>query len=263
MSDDGSSMHTRPSLLVRIRDPRDAESWKLFVELYTPPVLRYCRVRGLQDADAADVAQEVMAQVTRSMQSFEYRPERGRFRDWLGTVMRHKVNRFLAKENLGSAGIGGDETAEALANLAAVESDAEWTAEFNAADSAGCPGSGAPALWSVNVAGVRKRMARQANRGRDRLGDGNHTASRLRRQGQGPQTPGSRSHRTGGRRTAGRSLSLSAACSSVSVTLGSTPAVPVIDHGLSHRGKLGGVLERIATGRGGRRGARRSMSRLP
>ncbi len=132
MSDDSSSLHTRPSLLVRIRDPQDAESWNLFVELYTPPVLRYFRLRGLQDADAADVTQEVMAQVARSMHSFRYSPERGRFRDWLGTVTRRKVNRFLASDNAGQAGIGGDDTPDLLANLAAVESDPEWTAEFNA-----------------------------------------------------------------------------------------------------------------------------------
>jgi DNA-directed RNA polymerase specialized sigma24 family protein len=83
MSDDSSSLHTRPSLLLRVRDPKDRESWKLFVELYTQPVMRYCRLRGLQNADVADVAQDVMAQVARAMHTFDYNPERGRFRDWL------------------------------------------------------------------------------------------------------------------------------------------------------------------------------------
>ena len=132
MNDDSSSLHTRASLLVRIRDPQDRESWRLFVELYTPPVLRYCRLRGLQDADAADVTQELMSQVARAMHSFQYTPERGRFRDWLGTVTRRTVNRFLAKEKLGVAGIGGDDTADALSNLASAEPDPEWTVEFNA-----------------------------------------------------------------------------------------------------------------------------------
>jgi RNA polymerase sigma factor (sigma-70 family) len=132
MSNDASALHTRPSLLVRIRDPEDAESWKAFVELYTPPILRYCRLRGLQDADAADVTQEVMAQVSRSMRSFTYRPERGRFRDWLGTVTRRKLYRHLAKKNLGTAGIGGDDTPHAIDHAADVQADADWTAEFNA-----------------------------------------------------------------------------------------------------------------------------------
>ena len=132
MNHDASSLHTRPSLLMRIRDPRDAESWRTFVELYTPPVLRYCRLRGLQDADAADVTQEVRAQVSRSMQSFQYNADRGRFRDWLGTITRSKVNRHFAKKNLGTAGAGGDDMPEVLDNLASIEVDADWNAEFNA-----------------------------------------------------------------------------------------------------------------------------------
>jgi RNA polymerase sigma-70 factor (ECF subfamily) len=130
MTDD--SLHTRPSLLLRIRDPHDGESWKIFVELYAPPVMRYCRLRGLQDADAADITQEVMTQVARSMHSFDYQPERGRFRDWLGTVTRRRINRFLNKKNLGTAGLGGEEAPDALKNLATEEIDPEWTAEVNA-----------------------------------------------------------------------------------------------------------------------------------
>ena len=132
MDNDASSLHTRPSLLVRIRDPQDAVSWRAFVELYTPPVLRYCRVRGLQDADAADVTQEVMAQVARSMRSFRYAPERGRFRDWLGTITRRKVSRHLTKRNLGTAGGGGNDKPEAIHNPRVIEADPVWSAEFNA-----------------------------------------------------------------------------------------------------------------------------------
>ena len=43
---------TRPSLLVRLRDPQDALAWGQFVDLYAPLVYGYARKRGLQDADA-------------------------------------------------------------------------------------------------------------------------------------------------------------------------------------------------------------------
>ncbi len=102
------------------------------MELYTPPVLRYCRLRGLQDADAADVTQEVMAQVARSMRSFRYAPEGGRFRDWLGTITRRKVNRHLTKRNLGTEGGGGNDTPEGVNNPRVIEADPDWSAEFNA-----------------------------------------------------------------------------------------------------------------------------------
>jgi RNA polymerase sigma factor (sigma-70 family) len=132
MNNDASSLHTRPSLLVRVRDPRDTESWRAFVELYTPPVLRYCKLRGLQDADADDVTQEVMTQVARSIQSFRYTPERGRFRDWLGTITRHKVNSHLTRQKLGTAGLGSDDTTNAIDHIASFDVDADWTTEINA-----------------------------------------------------------------------------------------------------------------------------------
>jgi RNA polymerase sigma-70 factor (ECF subfamily) len=51
---------TQPSLLVRLRDPADEAAWVTLVSTYLPLVYGYCRKCGLQDADAADVAQDVM-----------------------------------------------------------------------------------------------------------------------------------------------------------------------------------------------------------
>ena len=45
---------TRPSLLIRVRDPADADAWRQFLDLYGPLVYRFARKRGLQDADAAE-----------------------------------------------------------------------------------------------------------------------------------------------------------------------------------------------------------------
>jgi RNA polymerase sigma-70 factor (ECF subfamily) len=59
------------------------------------------------------------------MPAFQYDPERGRFRDWLGTVVRRRVNRFLAKKSAATFGAGGEEAA-------AAEAGAQWTTEFNA-----------------------------------------------------------------------------------------------------------------------------------
>ena len=120
---------THPSLLLRIRDASDEESWRTFVSIYAPLIYRSCRRRGLQDADAADVGQEVLAQVARSIRDFEYQPGRGRFRDWLGSVVRNKVCRFLQNECRGVRGVVVDESIE---NLSVAQADAEWVAEFHA-----------------------------------------------------------------------------------------------------------------------------------
>ena len=114
----GGAETTRPSLLIRIRDAGDREAWQQFVDLYAPLIYGLARKRGLQDADAADVTQEVFRAVAnriarshgsagsgqesgvRSQDSsaWQYDPKRGSFRSWLYTVTRHKISDFLARK---------------------------------------------------------------------------------------------------------------------------------------------------------------------
>lgn len=82
---------TRLSLLLRVRDLTDEGAWRDFVECYAPRVYQWCCRLGLQEADAADVAQSVLLKLVSGLQSFEYLPQRGRFRGWLKTVTRHVV----------------------------------------------------------------------------------------------------------------------------------------------------------------------------
>ena len=58
-----STQVTRPSLLIRIRDSADFESWSRFVDIYAPLIHDFARKKGLQEADAADVTQDVLRQV--------------------------------------------------------------------------------------------------------------------------------------------------------------------------------------------------------
>jgi len=132
MGTHSSGSSTPPSLLLRIRNPRDAEAWKTFVDVYGRLVYRHCRSRGLRHEDAENVTQEVFAQISRSISGFDYRPELGRFRDWLGTVTRNEINRFLKKEARVARGGGGTEEERVLDSVAARGEDTAWTEEFNA-----------------------------------------------------------------------------------------------------------------------------------
>jgi RNA polymerase sigma-70 factor (ECF subfamily) len=82
---------TRASLLVRLRDAQDAEAWSHFVDLYGPLIYGYARKQGFQDADAADLSQEVFRAVAGAVGRLEYDPQRGLFRNWLFTIVRHKL----------------------------------------------------------------------------------------------------------------------------------------------------------------------------
>jgi RNA polymerase sigma-70 factor (ECF subfamily) len=125
---DDSALHTRPSLLLRIRDAGDMEAWRLFVEIYAPVVHRYGIRRGLQDADAADLMQEVMGDVARGIRAFQYQPSVGRFRDWLLTVTRHRLIRLANRAaHLPASGA----RAEELEAVTDCRSDPDWQETFH------------------------------------------------------------------------------------------------------------------------------------
>jgi RNA polymerase sigma-70 factor (ECF subfamily) len=113
---------TRASLLVRIRDGRNQEAWRQFVQVYAPVVYGFARKRGLQDADAADVMQNVLRSVAGAASRLHYDPARGSFRGWLYTVARNKIFNFLEAERhkLGR-GSGGSDARERLEELAGPE----------------------------------------------------------------------------------------------------------------------------------------------
>ena len=63
-----STPETRASLLIRVRDPADQTAWHEFVEIYRPIILRLARQKGMQDADADDVAQQVLVAVAQAVE---------------------------------------------------------------------------------------------------------------------------------------------------------------------------------------------------
>ena len=129
--DSASGLRTRPSLLLRLRDPADAAAWGTFVDVYGPLVYGHARRRGLRHEDAEDVTQRVFVRVAGAIRSFDYRPDAGRFRDWLGAVVRNEVHRFWKQDGRAAHGTGG-EGPGALEQVAAPVADTEWTAEYNA-----------------------------------------------------------------------------------------------------------------------------------
>ncbi len=131
MGEGESTLHTRPSLLLRLRDAGDDGAWRAFVDTYAPLLYRWCRRQGLQDADAADISLETLVQVARCIRTFEYQPQRGRFRDWLGLVIRRRLIRFREQQGRQAAATGA-EAREAVADLGAAPADPEWAAAFTA-----------------------------------------------------------------------------------------------------------------------------------
>ena len=88
---------THPSLLVRVQDLADQAAWREFDTRYRDLILRYCRRKGLQPSDAEDVRQMVMLNLARQLRTFEYQPEKGRFRDYLGRTVANAIHRYFRR----------------------------------------------------------------------------------------------------------------------------------------------------------------------
>ncbi|MGL4420499.1 MAG: RNA polymerase sigma factor [Gemmataceae bacterium] len=124
---------TRVTLLHRLRDGSDAEAWRDFIRLYGPVVYGFARTRGLQDADAADMVQEVLRSVARNAGKMEYDPSKGTFRGWLYTVTRNKIYNFLSTQKnrpKASADSGSYERLDAVPNRDDGDTDAVWELEY-------------------------------------------------------------------------------------------------------------------------------------
>jgi RNA polymerase sigma factor (sigma-70 family) len=86
---------TSATLLGRLRrSPADQEAWKEFVLRYGPKIYRWCRQWSLQEADAQDVAQNVLLRLAAKMRGFDYDPSRS-FRGWLRTLTHHALSDFI------------------------------------------------------------------------------------------------------------------------------------------------------------------------
>ncbi len=120
---------TRRSLVLRLRDLDDQLAWGEFVELYEPLVLRLARAKGLQDADARDLCQDVFRAVASAIDRWDPDPERGRFRAWLSRITRNLMVNFLTRQARGR-GTGRTSVHELLEELPASDKSAE--AEFDA-----------------------------------------------------------------------------------------------------------------------------------
>lgn len=82
---------TSTTLLGGLRDLRNAEVWRAFVKLYRPLVFNYARRRGLQEADADDVAQEVLTALVVDDPIGTLDADKGGFRGWLHGIAQNKI----------------------------------------------------------------------------------------------------------------------------------------------------------------------------
>ena len=94
---DHDSLPTRASLLSRLRDLGDSDSWRDFFETYWRLLYNVGRKSGLSDTEAQDVVQETVISVARKMPGFHYNPAKGSFKQWLLLITRRRIQDHLRR----------------------------------------------------------------------------------------------------------------------------------------------------------------------
>ncbi len=122
---------TRQTLIARLAEPADVAAWDEFVASYQTAIYRYCRTRGLQEADAAEVVQEVMLAVHQVVGQWQPSGRAGSFRAWLLETARRICWQRLRQRARGDRAAGGTAAMERLHEVAdhagpAAGEEAEW-----------------------------------------------------------------------------------------------------------------------------------------
>lgn len=93
------SIPTRQSLVARLKDLGDQESWREFFQTYWRLIHATALKAGLTDVEAQEVVQEVMIATARKMPGFTYDPAKDSLKGWLLSVTRWKVvDQFRKRE---------------------------------------------------------------------------------------------------------------------------------------------------------------------
>ena len=112
---------TRVTLLHRLnQDPADQLSWAEFVSLYSPAIRSWLIHWGLQEADAQDVAQNVLLRLTAKLPQFKYDPSKS-FRGWLKTLTHHAWHDFVTEAGYRTRGSGDTSVLDQLQTVEARE----------------------------------------------------------------------------------------------------------------------------------------------
>jgi RNA polymerase sigma-70 factor (ECF subfamily) len=93
---------TSPTLLERLHDPSDRSAWDEFATYYGGLIRGWCLRWGLQEADADEVTQQLLADIHAKMSRFTYDPARGRFRGWLRTLTHRACANLFGRRRLRS-----------------------------------------------------------------------------------------------------------------------------------------------------------------
>ena len=129
---------TRKSLLGRLRNWEDNESWRDFFDTYWRLIYGFAVRRGLHHDEAQEVVQETVVAVAKSIGKFQYDPKVCAFKTWLLGVTRSKIaNQFARRARQppapsadASASSGSTPLIHRIPDEQSAQHDAAWDEEW-------------------------------------------------------------------------------------------------------------------------------------
>lgn len=101
---------TSLSLLERLTQQQDSDSWQRLVDLYTPLLAEWIRrYEALQTSDVDDLVQDVLLVLARELPQFEHSRQPGAFRSWLRTILVNRLRHFWRSRQHRPAAVGGSD----------------------------------------------------------------------------------------------------------------------------------------------------------
>lgn len=128
---------TRSTLLSRLKNLDDHESWHTFFNTYWKLIYGVALRAGLTCEEAQDVVQETVISVTRAIGEFKYDPKACAFKTWLMKVTRSRIfnqlrsrNRHHAVQSLDLQGSTGASLLDTIPDPAASALEVAWEEEW-------------------------------------------------------------------------------------------------------------------------------------
>jgi RNA polymerase sigma-70 factor, ECF subfamily len=112
-----SPIETRKSLIVRLKSDQNEIAWRDFVVVYEGFLGQMARRHGVPERHVADVTQQILLAIVRSIEGWKDDGNNASFRRWLSTVSRNVVIRFMTRERRQPAGVGGSDLIALLQKL--------------------------------------------------------------------------------------------------------------------------------------------------
>jgi RNA polymerase sigma factor (sigma-70 family) len=89
--------NTRQTLIAKIRDQHDDKSWAEFVSLYERYIFVVINKSGIGFDECEDLLQKVLIALWQKLPSFEYVPNKCKFRSWMNTIIHNVVVSYFRK----------------------------------------------------------------------------------------------------------------------------------------------------------------------